>query len=324
MRQVPTLRTPRSGLKIALVLPALMAMTACDYTGDWLFAGAVDGLESVLHLGEVPISKIEDASDFADAIGYAEVGPTGTPEIGGVTMSFKGTGTDVCIWIDPEAAYWIQSLSPIYGQEGFAYPDDVFDDGDLDIESGLAVFYTGSPGETFGDFEIRYEDSLGNVVPISANECVIPFDDGASGGHSGRGHAEFCTMSNTQEGVDYLVALETFVTPMDDDGLRFGYFLAEGSCDDLQPLAGQAHSECVIPLEFTDEKSGEAWDGESEPWTEYQHATIFEDSFCGTAGGLEATALAEFCEDEAAMFDCAVDDCYCGDPATSAPNPEDF
>jgi hypothetical protein len=303
----------RRSAALLTVGAALVGTTACDYTGDWLFAGAVDGLEAVQHLGEVEVSTIDVKEDFEAAFLYGEVGPTGTPETGGVTYTFVGTGGDVCIWVDPESTYWIQSLSPIYGSEVFSYPDNTTDDGDLDIEGGLAVFYTGSPGESFGTFQIRYEDSLGNVIPISANECTIPYTDGPSDGHSGRGYPEFCTMRNTQPGVDYLIAMETFATPLDDDRLSYGMFVAHGNCADLQILAETSNAECVVPNEAIDPSTGEPWEGYAE----------FEQVYCDSAGGT-GFGLKDYCEEEADEKDCSVDHCFCGDPATAAPNPEDF
>lgn len=299
---------------------ALAATTACDYSGDWLFAGAVDGLDPIQHLGELEVALIEEYEQIAENIYYGEVGPTGTPEVGGVTFTFLGTGGNVCVWVDPEVAYWLQSLSPIYGVTDFSWPDNVFDDGDLDIEAGLAVFYNGSPDEEMGSFEIRYEDSLGNVVPISANECVIPYYGVASGGHAGRGHPEYCTLENTQPGVNYLVALETFTTPIDDDRLAYGLLVAEGDCSDLITLSGAPHYECVIPEESIDPTTCEPGDIENcEPLPDHAN---FENAFCASHGQIDFL-LYDYCDAEASELDCDDEEvhCFCGSPETQSPIP---
>ncbi len=293
----------------------LMASAGCDYTGDWLFAGSVEGLDAIQDLGELPVAVIETAEDVAANVYRGEVGPTGTPEVGGVTFTFKGTGGTVCVWVDPEAAYWVQSLSPIYGNADFAYPDNPFDDGDLDVEAGLAVFYNGSPGEAMGTFQVRYEDSLGNVVPISANECTISYSDGPSGGHMGRGFPEYCDLSNTQPGVNYLVALETFATPIDDDRLAYGLLLAEGSCQDIFTLTGQPNEECVIGSETLDPNS--APPGEiGEPYTDNAD---FELSYCASVAATGENSLAAWCNAESDDKDCNEEHCFCGNLETTAP-----
>jgi hypothetical protein len=300
---------------IAIALSFTFLSVGCDYTGDWLFAGAVEGLPSVLDLGRLEVMPLKDASSLAAAITYHEVGPTGTPVTGGVTFTFEGTGSDVCVWVDPEAAYWIQSLSPIYGVPDLNYPDNIFDDGDLDLKAGLAVFYSGSPGEEMGTFAIRYEDSLGNVVPIDANECTIPSEGESSGGHSGRGTAEACTLQTTQPGVSYLVAMETYATPIDDDRLAFGLMLTHGDCGDVQSTVGAVHNECVIRNE-----SGQFDDnGVLVP---YQNAAAFESAFCNSAGEV-AFELRNYCEDEAEEYNdlleqgIELDHLFCGDPSIS-------
>ena len=46
--------------------------------------------------------------------------------------------------------------------EQYLYPDNVFDDGDLDLFAGFSVYYSGSPGVEIGNFQILFEDALGN------------------------------------------------------------------------------------------------------------------------------------------------------------------
>jgi hypothetical protein len=287
-------------VQIASVTFLLLSAVACDYTGDWLFAGAVEDAPGVVHLGDVAPVEVTNINDIRAATIYGEVGPTGSVAMGGVTFTFVGNGGDVCVWVDPELAFWSQSVSPLSPNEKWNYPDNVFDDGDIDLFAGFAVYYTGSPGETIGDFRIQYEDSLGNKVPVELNECTIAGSRESSGGHSGRGAPEFCTMSNTVPDVSYMVLMETFSTPLDDDRMGYGLLLANGNCDDVLGLSGMAQ-ECVITGEAIDPETGDTWDG----------SVLFEETFCDAAATMPA-----FCENEAATRDCTDPDqrCYCGDP----------
>lgn len=297
---------------IFLATTFAIGTTACDYSGDWLFAGAVEGLPGIMDLGEIEVATVKTIDDVPAAVHFLEIGPTGTPSDGGSTFTFSGTGSDVCVWVDPESATWIQSLSPVYGIDDLSYPDNLFDDGDIDLFGGLAVFYSGSPGESMGNFQIRYEDSLGNVIPIDANECSIPSYDSATGGHAGRGGPEYCTIQNTQPGVSYLIQMLTYSTPMDDERMTYGLMLAHGDCGDLRGELDVIHPECLI----TEESGNFDADGNLVPYT---NAAAFENAFCITAGEV-GTGLKAYCEDEFEQYidgvesDEPLDHIFCGDP----------
>lgn len=296
--------------RLFLVAGGLLGATACDYSGDWLFAGAVDGVPGVVHLGELTPADIVNPGDVADAAIYGEVGPTGTTEPGGVTFTFDGTGGNVCIWVDPELVYYNHSVAtrPV---EKFSYPDNVFDDGDLDLSAGLAAYYNGSPGERVGDFEVRYTDGLGNPVTVALNECQMASQTTSTGAHAGRGAPEYCTIFNTQPGVSYLVLMEVWSTPLDDDRLGYGMLLANGDCADLHSPGPD--DECFIVGEAIDTSAPDA----PGPWTGRDNVPSragsdeFERVFCDARGD-----LAGFCEAEALQNDCTdpENQCYCGNP----------
>jgi len=309
-------------VKIGVVSAALLVSAACDYTGDWLFAGAVEGVPGVLHLGEIVPADIESPADIDANAVYGEVGPTGTSDKGGVTFTFQGTGGHVCIWVDPELVFWNQSVASRRPVERYVYPDNVFDDGDLDLFAGLAAYYNGSPGEDLGSFEVRYEDSLGNPVTVALNECTITSMTLPSGGHSGRGAPEYCTIYNTQPGVDYMVVMETWSTPLDDDVLGYGLVLSNGTCPTLRSAAGVANNECVIIGEAVDPDSP----GSPGPWFGLEEVPSragsqgFEEIFCDPSA-----SMSDFCITEAAQKDCTDPDtgCFCGNPEDT-PTPGSF
>lgn len=323
MGAIALVRPAGSVARLGVVAGALLVGAACDYSGDFLFGGAVEGVPGVVDLGELTPATIDNTVDLQVATVYSEVGPTGTAEQGGVTFTFRGTGGHVCVWVDPELVFWNQSVAARRPVGDYAYPDNVFDDGDLDLYAGLAAYYTGSPGEKIGDFKVRYQDSLGNPVEIELNECGIAGLNESTGGHAGRGAPEYCTLFNTQPGVDYLVLMATWSTPLDDDRLGYGVVLANGTCADLRAV-GRAPSlqedECVIEGEAIAprEGGGGPWIGaDAVPSIAGSHD--FEETFCGDTD----KTLSEFCTEEATLKDCATDHCFCGDPANT-PTPGGF
>lgn len=299
-----------SAQRLFVVAGALLGATACDYSGDWLFSGEIEGVPGVIHLGELTPVDIVNPSDIADNTIYGEVGPTGTTEAGGVTFTFEGTGGHVCVWVDPELLFYNQSVAsrPV---EKFSYPDNVFDDGDLDVSAGLAAYYNGSPGERVGSFEVRYTDALGNPVTVALNECAIASATTATGAHAGRGAPEYCTIFNTQPGVSYLVLLETWSTPLDDDRLGYGLLLANGDCADIHSPGPD--DECLIVGEAIEPGAQDA----PGPWTGRDNAPTrtgsdeFERTFCDSRGDLPG-----YCEAEALQSDCTdpASRCFCGNP----------
>jgi len=305
--------------KLATVCTLLLAATACDYSGDWLFASEVPGVPGVVHLGEVVPADVNTPTQADQNVIYGEVGPTGTPEPGGVTFSFTGTGGDVCLWVDPELVYWNQAVAATRPRTRYAYPDNVYDDGDLDLSAGLAVYYNGSPGERVGDFSVRYEDSLGNPVNVALNECTIPTMLAASGGHAGRGAPEHCTLHATQTGVSYMVLLESWSTPLDDSVLSYGLLVTNGDCETLQqnvlPFDEQnvPGQECLIEGESTtdDAQGSGPWMG-ADAVPSRPGSVDFEQTFCN-----QNSDLAAFCQTEAEQKDCTdpASRCLCGNPA---------
>lgn len=307
-------------------IATLLAATGCDYSGDWLFDGAVEGVPGVVHLndelGEFTPATVEGPAQVDQAVIYGEVGPTGTTEAGGATISFEGTGGHVCLWVDPELVFWNQSVSAARPNPTYSYPDNVFDDGDLDLYAGFSAYYNGTPGEQMGDFDIRYEDSLGNPIEIGLNECTISSLTASTGGHSGRGAPEYCTLRNTQPGVTYMVALEAWSTPLDDSRLGYGLLVVDGTCGELQEAANVAHNECLILGEAVDGSANDA----PGPWVGADNvpsragSVDFEQAFC--RGG---SNLTDFCATEAEQNDCSDPEarCYCGDPENT-PSPGSF
>lgn len=304
---------------------------------DLLFPGAVEGVPGVVHLGVLTPFDATDPDTVADNVVYHEVGPTGTTLYGGVTFDFLGTGGDICLWVDPELVSWTQSVAPAAPVEQWAFPDNIFDDGDLDVRGGLSVYYSGVPGETVGNFAVDYRDALGNVVPIDLVECFIQTDRlGSTPGTAGRGTPEYCTIFNTIESVSYTVLMETFSTPQDDDRLGYGLVLSNGGCEELLLATATAvqsdGEECVIvgegiePGNEQGSRAAEAglpspsWIGDEVP--SWGGSIAFEEAFCNGE-------LASFCDDERdRMRDGAIscswqfeandengDRCYCGDLA---------
>lgn len=314
-----------------------LGLAGCDYSGDWLFPSLYEDLDDVYQLYPEDGSEdfvpaiITSASDAAAATVYAEVGASLTTSQGGVTATFVGTGDAVCAWVDPETAYWNTSIAEVPADDiakKFTYPDNIYDDGDIDIGGGQSLFYTGSPGVEMGGFVVRYEDSLGNPVSISLAECAPAVSSwGEAAAASGKGTPEYCEFATTLPGVSYTVALTTFATPLDDDRLAFAFLLAAGPCQDLRnTLEGgdNFHEECVLrgelllPLAFGGGGGPFYGKGDLPSWPEVE---AFEATFCD-----DTVNMRPFCEDEANAHDeagnpcewnvlsAAENRCFCGDP----------
>lgn len=309
---------------LALSGAAVFAV-GCDYTGDFLFANPTELVPGVQHLGTLEPFDVTGPDDIRANAVYGEVGSTGSAAVGGVTFTFEGTGSAVCVFVDPELAFWNQAVSQNSPTVKFAYPDNVFDDGDIDLFAGFSVYYNGSPGQTVGNFEVQYEDSLGNKVPVELNECTIAGLNEPSGGHGGRGSPEYCALV-TQPNVRYTVLLENFSTPLDDARLGYGVVLANGNCRQMLQTAGAISDECVIIGEGI--KPDDSWDYRDDPVRSvglddsiiWEGSLAFEEAFCLSASG-PSTALYDYCKEEAENVEaqgasCADDDvrCYCGDP----------
>jgi hypothetical protein len=319
---------------------ALLSAGSCDYSGDFLFADQT--LDDIWVLtgpdgGDIVPVQINSAADVVANTIYAEVGAPVTTAYGGITFEFIGTGSDVCLWVDPEIAYWTQSIAqrPTGTAEKWDYPDNVFDDGDIDLLAGLSVYYTGSPGIEIGDFQVQYEDSLGNQIPISLASCPNTISVTEIPVSAGRGTPEYCTIPATDIGIGYTVLLRTWSTPLDDDRLSFGLVIADGDCESMRDAVGLdtfVEDECLIQGEALTpvgdsvgpyygfdaiNEAGRIWGGSVE----------FEAAFCDSE-----TLMRQFCRDEAnaledAGLQCAWTDppdqdtrCYCGNP-DDTPNP---
>lgn len=321
-------------------LALLPLIGACDFSGDFLFPGAIEGVPGVLHISaEDGISPVEPAvinspEDAQAATIFAEVGPTGDANPAGVTFNFVGNGGAVCAFVDPELVFWNQSVSAVdFSNRRWRQPDNPFDDGDLDLQAGLSVYYTGSEGERLGNFTVRYEDTLGNEIPVDLVACTIrsDLDPTLTTPHSGRGAPEYCTIFNTQPGISYTVALEVFSTPPDDDRLGFGILLAEGTCPDLITAATAGgglgglptHEECVIRGEalVPVEGQGALYRGYQAD-QEWPGSINFEETFC-------YDRINQYCNQERELkaeqgdgcdystVSAPENRCFCGDPATT-------
>ncbi len=332
-------------LALRLGIPAFLLFSgvACDYSGDWLFAGAVEGVPSVMHIYAEDGSELlvptqaTTIEELREGIIYAEVGPTGDAKLGGTTLNFLGTGGPVCIFVDPETVYWNWTINPKPNsfQKQFNYPDNIFDDGDVDLFVGLSAYYTGSPGVAVGDFVVNYSDSLGNEVPIELSECANLGYRGQLNAHAGRGFPEYCSIQFTDPGVSYTALLQTFSTPLDDDRLGYGLIVFDGTCNGLVSLTtggnmadtafDPAQLECVIngesiiPRPIKDNEltyctgagCADSWAGSIE----------FETEFC--AGS--SADMRKFCRREASQkfdegIECTLEEvesidsrCFCGD-----------
>ena len=230
---------------------------ACDRTGQDLTALPNPDYPAILELGELDVlTEAEWAAvragaseDVEDYVLYEQVGAPEPGSKGGVTFTFRGTGGDVCVMIDPESVFWMQSVAASGTNSVYAYPDNYLDDGDLDIYAGLSATYTGSPGLELGDFVGQYTDSLGNITEIEYNLCQHVGTDGESFVHAGKGAPEWCEIDTEErEGIEYTVLLRTFSLPIDDDILSFGLAVFDGSCTNL--------TECTIPGESRSDEDG--------------------------------------------------------------------
>lgn len=308
----------------------LLVGAACDSNQGLVFRGAVEGVDPIIDLGLItPVDAVGGSDGLAESVIYGEVGPTGTPEDGGVTFNVAGNNGSICVWVDPETVFWNQSVSPTSPSQYYRLPDNPYDDGDLDMDVGQSLYYTGTPGEQMGTFEVRYEDSNGEVVPIKLTECGGPaalFSGAQSIGKGGRASPEYCTIANTVVGVTYTVVMSTWSTPIDDDRLGFGLLVMNGDCQDLinnrfdsggggpgvpggSSALSKVNWECLIkgesvkPGEPGGAKAAQAglpertWLGRSEV-PSWERSIPFEEAFCRREANEDGPGLIEFCNQE--------------------------
>ncbi len=337
------------GIATGLLAALVLGSSGCDYTGEWLFAAPVDGVPGVIHIlaqngDEYIVPAVVTTSEELEAATiYVELGPTGTVEQGGATFNFQGTGGPVCIWADPEVANWNQAVAtnPAEELKQWTYPDNVYDDGDIDLYAGLSAYYTGSPGVRVGDFEVSYTDSLGNLVPIELAACTSYGLFGQSNAHAGRGYPEACEIEFTDPGVAYTGVLQSFSTPLDDDRLGVAFVVTEGSCDNVAAVSANGglmeefSAECVLMGEALFPNEGDTPEA-ADPGPHYGYDSArawtgsesFELAFCqGSDGNMKG-----WCKDEAKAktkegTPCEWTDltdgksrCYCGDPLDTPTN----
>lgn len=252
----------RTELTLALLLAA-----GCDRSGSDLLPDVHKGFPSVIEVGELKVLTLDQVAELQAAddpaawcaqvdengAQYCLLDQVGSPEAGkrgGATYSFKGTGGDVCLMVDPETVYWSQTIALEGRDEMYAYPDKEADDGDLDLFAGMSSYYTGSPGIELGDFTGYYTDSMGREIAIEFGECSVagPEQYDNPNPHSGRATAEYCTISTEQrEGIEFTVVLDTFSVPLDDGVLSFATFVAGAACGEVFPPRQPAAAyECVF------------------------------------------------------------------------------
>ena len=259
-----------------LVLVPVLTMAACDRQGEDVLPNPGD-VPEIIEIGELRVLTAEEFADFQSTTDpaswcgdtskdpeglerpgcyYGNLASTAAAFRGGATFTYKGTGEPVCLIADPETVFWNQSIAASGPNESYTAPDQVNDDGDIDIFSGLSSYYTGSPGVEIGDFLGFYTDSQGRDVEIEFGAC---FQTGSSlsgiqNAHSGRGALEFCTVDTSERaGVEYTAVLETFSVPFDDGALSFAAAVVEGPCFNLNECTLIAESRAADAADNTGE-----------------------------------------------------------------------
>lgn len=339
------------GLRKPLLVACAALFGACDTDQSVFFQLPIDGVPGVADLGEVvPAPVMQDLlelplpawpgvgpndnvdvlnnawreatlqrvlADLHSKVIFGELGPTGSFQIGGATLDFVGTGNSVCVWVDPELVSWSQSVSPVNPDPDFLYPDNLFDDGDIDLDAGPSVFYTGTPGETMGQFRANFEDELGVSTVVDLSSCSRPAPrPGVTNAFAGRGTPEFCSVADTIPGRRYTITLESFSLPLDDTRLGFGMLVLDGGCDEFDSaLAGLTNAayrrECVINGEsiVPGQEQGAAaiaaglggltW--LADEVAAWPRSVEFEKSFCHIKEGTfePKDRVGAFCEEEA-------------------------
>lgn len=334
-------------LRLGLVPGAIAVLVGCDLSQSQFYLSAIEGVPGIVDYGELTLltsADFADGTSYNEQVVYGELGPTGTAFVGGGTFTFTGYGGSVCILVDPELASWVESVSSTNPIAGLTEPDNVFDDGDLDLVAGASIYYTGTPGQRLGDFLIPYVDSLGVRQTVNLAECRSEVSQGgALGAYAGRGTPETCNIPGTVDGVSYTVVMETFSVPTDDHRLGFGVIAFRGSCDQLDGLVASRlndnfGAECIIRGEAIKPGSAQGdaalaaglpsptWIGSEKP--SWEGSERFEDVYCGDT----PQTLTRYCRDEqaaivngrtcsweyeAAGVDGIDSRCFCGDPENS-------
>jgi hypothetical protein len=325
---------------MAAMAGGFVLLVACDSSGDFLYEGAIDGVPGVVDLGTLTPVVVTTKEDVTANVIYGELGPSGQAILGGITFDFIGTGESMCVWVDPETVSWNQAVKAQKPIAKWAYPDYAQDDGDLDIFAGLSMFYTGSPGEVFGNFQVRIDDPLGNAVTTSLDVCTLrPGYGDTAFGFNGRAQADMCTIPSTQPGVPYTVAIQGWSVPMDDQRLGYGVILIAGRCEGGDDplltrlkLEGTQAQECLITGESisVDAETGakakeiglpdRSWLGVEVAEASRARSVDFETAFCGPGPREFCDAESDALEAEGKFCDWRDPeggDCFCGDPSDS-------
>ena len=208
-----------------------LALVGCDLDSEPLLQN-FDG--ETLHGADVV--DIDQLDETIELDGDTFVGRLGPSDIGrgdhsGATATFLGTGDRVCLIIDPQSVWrddkWIdESGSEQINPFMYDYPHD---DGDVDLQAGLAAYYTGTPGERMGDFVNSFPDDNGVERRIDLNTCLLEDRWGIVGSAAGRGTPEWCAFDTVAD-TQYRIAITVFSVPTDDNELKYSFELREGDC----------------------------------------------------------------------------------------------
>ncbi len=222
-------------MRALLSLTAILALAACDLNPQPLLQNYRDGETQPAHvvdLNNLPADELFPDVDAPEPyLGKLYGGNVGTGQTSGATFDFTGTGDRVCVIIDPQSV-WRDDLQLGGNGEEYWNPfmDDMpHDDGDLDLQVGLASFYTGTPGVEMGDFFQSFPDSNGVDRAVDLNICLQRDEHGITGASSGRATPEWCSF-DTANGVEYRVALRVWSVPVDDNELRYALAVRTGEC----------------------------------------------------------------------------------------------
>ena len=209
-----------------------------------------------LDLGETPPSI--DGGTYVGTLGPSDIG---AGLYSGATFTIAGNGDRICVIVDPQSV-WRDDLQVDSSNNEITNPymsDFPHDDGDLDMLAGLASYYTGTAGEVIGDFLGNFPDSNDVERAIDLNLCIQEDYHGQVGGTAGRSTPESCSFE-TLPGVTYLVVLQVFSVPTDDNELKYALEVRSGDCPvsiDECTLRGDTDqlAEGVLPAPFTDTES---------------------------------------------------------------------
>jgi len=175
-----------------------------------------------------PLLDIDAGDPFVGKLGPSD---TGSGAVSGATITVEGTGERICVIMDPQTVWRDDFQADSSGVEfdNPFYENFPYDDGDLDLLAGLSAFYTGTPGESMGDFFVDFRDDNGIERRVDTNLCLQEDTHGVAGGTAGRASPEACSFE-TQDGELYTIALRVFSTPIDDDELTYALSIRTGEC----------------------------------------------------------------------------------------------